>query len=41
MLHLPNQLIEMILSYLNNRDERLMRVHRLFYYFLDRLIFFN
>ncbi len=36
LLELPNELMEMILSYLNNKDERLMRVNKLFYEMLNR-----
>ncbi len=36
LIELPNEIIEMITSYLNNRDERLMRVNKLFYDHLNR-----
>ncbi len=35
-MELPNEIIAIIASYLNNRDERLMRVNKLFYEHLNR-----
>ncbi len=35
-IELPNEIIEIITSYLHNRDERLMRVNKLFYDHLNR-----
>ncbi len=34
--NLPNEIVEMILLFLDNRDERLMRVNKLFYEYLNR-----